>query len=130
MKLLLSQQRLTNADRQKGAITVEMALTLIFMMGLVAMFWLFSTIFVMHERESYAAFVAARANAVHADAVAAGTTVRGHEIEIGSSSATAKQSVVFPIVLRTIYDRKPTRYTIEQQFTVLEEEEDSGDNAW
>lgn len=117
-------------NRQQGAITVEMAMTLIFAMGLVTLYWLFSTVFVMHERESYAAFTAARSNAVHADAVLAGTTVRGHEIEIGSSSATARQSVVFPIDLRTVYDRKPTRYTIEQKYIVLEEEEDSGDNAW
>ncbi len=120
------------ADKKtRGSITVEFAITLILLFLFLTTYLLISSGLVGHERETYAAYVGARANAVGANVNRAVTMVRGKTSEVRGDRVTVRDELEMPIDFNQwVFPRKDRTYTVEQELRVAVEQRDSGDNMW
>ena len=83
---------------ERGATTVEFAFAMIWVFFFFIAYYQVVEIFLVHERVSYAAFLASRAHQVHGDAsTAASSGLSGYELKTSGDSVTISKTIDVPL---------------------------------
>ena len=119
------------SNKEKGAVAVEFAFTLLFLFLFVTAYVALTMIFIGHERLSFASFASGRILATKGNGPAE-TTANNIEnnitISIGDDFISLQKTLKLPLDFSDVYTRGSHDFTIKKTTKVWREKDFGGDN--
>ncbi len=116
---------------EEGATVVEFSVALMFLFFFLLVFFQITTIFLAHERVTYAAYIGARVQSVRGHVQRSVRMVKGKKVfSRGSDRIKVEEDVELNRAFRNLYKGNESKkyFTISQEFEIPQEETDTGDN--